>query len=814
MDSFRHAIRSLARSPGFAIVSILTLALGIGATTAVVSVVDHVLLHALPFRDADRLVLLLERDAHGAMRTPSAPTAHDWRNDPGVRSAFDGISFVRGDGVLLGIGEGAERAAAAYVGPEFFTLIGARPILGRTLVADDHRPGAPPVIVISSELWHRRFGGDPGIVGHTLAVDSVPSTIVGVMPAGATWPDFASIWESVSQYTHQDILTRRGLHADSRTIGRLRPGIDSARAMAAMRAIEARLGQDYPADQARWSAALQSLRTAIVGDVGPMLLMLAAAAALVLLLACANVGNLLLVRLSTRARELAVRSALGASRGRLVRQLLGESALLAVTGGVLGTLLAAFAIDLARTLPPNRLPRVQELSVDGRVLVVGAAASLLTAIVFGVWPAIRATGSSLAESLRADARGATGGRAESRVRRVLVVAQFGLALVLLVGAGLLLQSFRRAATVDAGFDPSGLVTVRIDPGAAYRAPDAAAALYRRLIEATRAVPGVVDAAFINHVPFGGAAITTSVEIEGRGTRDTASNQIFYRTVSDGYARTMKLSMIVGRWFDGSDVRSPGGSFVINEAMARRYWPGASAIGKRITVRRASQARPDFGQPLPGTVIGVIHDVHQAGLDVPPDPEVYVPYTLETWPWGSLVVRVHDRGGAMPALRRAIASVDPGLLPAGAAGENAFGSLDEAIAATLASRKLPMTLIGVFAACALALAAIGLYGVIAFSVAQRTRELGVRKALGATDSMIGALVVRESLALTAAGVVVGCAAAWAAARLIRGLLFDTGTADPGAYLATVALLGAVALLASWVPARRATRLDVMEAIRGE
>ena len=804
----------MARSPGFAIVAVLTLALGIGTTTAVVSVVDHVLLHSLPFRDAGRLVMLLERDAQGALRTPSAPTTRDWQSDPGVHTAFEGISFVRGDGVQLGVGDNAERGAAAYVGPEFFALIGARPLLGRTLLADDHRPGAPPVAVISFELWRRRFGSDPAVIGRTLPIDSLPTTIVGVMPNGATYPEFASLWESVTQYRHQDILTRRGLHADSRTIGRLRPGIDSLRAMSAMRSIETRLGQVYPAEQGRWSGAMISLRNAIIGNVSPMLLTLAGAAAAVLLLACANVGNLLLVRLSSRRRELAVRSALGASRARLIRHLLGESALLAATGGILGMIIAALAIDLARALPPNRLPRVQELAVDGRMLFVGAGASLITLLIFGLWPALRATSASTTASLRAGVLGSIGGDAESRARRVLVVMQFALALVLLVGAGLLLQSFRRAATVDAGFDPAGLVTVRISPGAGYQKPEDAAALYRRLIDAARAVPGVSDAAFINHVPFGSASITTSIEVEGRPASDTASNQIFYRTVSDGYARTMKLSMLTGRWFDASDMRSPGGSFVVNETAAKRYWPGESAVGKRIVVRRASQARADFGQPVPGTVIGVIHDVHQAGLDVPPDPEVYVPYTLETWPWGSLVVRARNHEQVIPALRRVIASVDPTLLPAGAAGANAFGSLDRAIAATLESRKLPMTLVAVFAACALVLAAIGLYGVIAFTVTQRTRELGVRKALGATDSMIGALVLRESLVLTVVGVAVGCLGAWAGARLIRGLLFDTGTTDPTAYLVTIVLLVGVSLVASWLPARRATKLDPVQAIRAE
>jgi len=387
--------------------------------------------------------------------------------------------------------------------------------------------------------------------------------------------------------------------------------------------------------------------------------------------------------------------------------------------------------------------------------------------------------------------------------------------VLLVGAGLLMQSFRRAMNVDVGFDPHNLVAVRLNPPASvYSTPEASAALYTRLLDAVKTVPGVTDAAFIQHRPLAPAGILTPVELEGSTGSDTSSRQIYYRTVSDSYLRTMRMTMAAGRWFDANDMRSPGAGFVVNRAMANRFWPGENAIGKRLTIHRSSQARKDFGQQLPGVVIGVINDVHQVSQDQQANAEVYVPYTLETWPWGSLMIRTRDGMRAVPALIQAIAGVDPELLEKGSTGEGRFSSMEQALDFSLKPRELSMSLIGVFAACALILAAIGMYGVVAYGITQRTRELGVRKALGATDGLIVSMLLRESLALTVAGVVVGCAGAWAAARLIQSQLFQTGVVDPATYSATIAVLAIVALLATWIPSRRATRLDPTIAMRGE
>jgi predicted permease len=457
----------------------------------------------------------------------------------------------------------------------------------------------------------------------------------------------------------------------------------------------------------------------------------------------------------------------------------------------------------------DRLPRVDELVVDYRVLLIAAAATLATVVACGLWPSLRSSTQSGVESLRVG--GVTTARSHGRVRRGLVTVQFALALVLLVGAGLLVQSFKRVAEVNVGFDPQGLLTARIGPSGSPSAEESLA-LYRRLMEATRSVPGVSESAFVSFPPYGSAMFTT-LSIEGRSSLDS-SNQVFYRTVSDSFFRTMRMSLAAGRWFDESDMRAPAGKFVINETMARQYWPGQNAIGQRITVRRASQARADFGQPLPGEVIGVIANVHQGRLDQVPDAEVYVPFTLETWPWGFIVMRTRDGERSIPALTRAIASVDPRLVRPRDRGAGVVSAVESSIADSLRPRKLSMSLISAFAACALLLAAIAMYGIVAYGVAQRTREIGVRKALGATDRDIMRLLFRESTWVVVAGIVVGSAAAVASARLIRGLLFQTDITDPMAFGATIVVLTAAAGLATYVPARRAIRLDPSLAMRIE
>jgi putative ABC transport system permease protein len=809
MDA-RHLLRSVRRSPAFATVVILTLAVGIGLVTAFVSIADHILLRSLPFRDADRLMMMLEVDPHSGLRTPSYPTVADWQRDPGVKEALDGVTYARGDGVRLCVAADCESIGAAFVAEEFFPLLGARPQLGRVLLADDQK-ATVPIAVMSHGLWQRKFGGDPTIVGRTVIVDSAAVTIVGVLPAGAVYPPFADLWRPISQYQHPEVLQRRGFHADSRTLGRLRAGVDSARAAVFMRTVGARLAAEYPSEQADWMPSMIPIQRELLGNVGTMLWTMSAAAIAVLLLACANVAGLLLARLTSRGRELALRSAIGASRRRVVRQLLTESLVLSALGGIAGATLAFWSVNVSRSFLAQQLPRIEELSVDWRVLSLAAGATLLTALMCGLWPAVLATRTRGTDALQARGIGAIGAPAVSRLRRVFVTMQFALALVLLVCAGLLVQSFRRAADVDIGFDATGIVTFRVQPPSSYAEPATAAALYLRLMDAVKNVPGVVDAAFINHAPFGSAAITTTLTIDGRSTLDS-SNQIFYRTVSSNYLSTMRMTMRSGRWFNDADERTPGGAFVINETMARLYWPGSNALNQRLTVTRASQSRKDFGQPLSGAVIGVVADVHQASQDAAPAPEVYVPYTLETWPWGMLIVRARDARRSIPSLVRAVRSVEPRLIQDGAAAEADFGVMQEAITNTLQPRLLSIKFIGAFAACALVLACIGMSGVVAYNIAQRTREIGVRKALGATSGSIFALILRESSVIICLGTLAGAIGGWASARLIRGMLFNTTPVDVMAYSASIALLAIVALSATVIPARRALKLDPIGALR--
>ncbi len=631
------------------------------------------------------------------------------------------------------------------------------------------------------------------------------------MPPGVNFPNFAIAWISTSQYKHKEILTKRSLHVDSRTIARLRPGVDSAQAVALMKTVASQLGAAYPSEQAGWEPAMYPVRDEVVGNIKPMLWMIAAAAAAVLLLACTNVANLLLARVASRTRELAVRSAIGASRWRIVRQLLTESFVLAVAGGVLGTLLAVVAVRATRSW--SIIPRAEEIAIDGRVLGLAAAICALTALLCGVWPAIRATRGKAAETLRASSLGSVGVKGESRARRALVTVQFALALAMLVIAGLLMQSFRRAAAVNVGFQPRDLLAITLNPPASYRSAEDAAALYQRLMNAARAVPGVVNVAFINHVPFQGSAAVTAVQIDG-GSSDTAAHQVYYRTASASYLDTMKMTLAAGRWFDEGDMRAPGAGFVVNATMAKRYWGSVNVVGKRLTIHRASQGRPDFGQPVTGVVLGVVNDVHQTAQDAAPDAEVYVPSTLEPWAWGHLVVRTRDPIHAVAPLRAAIEEIDPRLIEKGAAGNERFETFEKAIDDSLGPRRIAISFIGGFAACALLLAAIGMYGVVSYGVTQRTRELGVRKALGATDGMIAKLLLGESALLTGAGIVLGVLGAWFGARFITDMLFETGVADYPVYFVTATLLAAIALVATYIPARRATRLDPTIAMRGE
>ena len=807
-----YALRTLRRGPLFTLVVVATLALGIGSTTAVFSIVNGVLLRDLPFRDAGRLVRALEQSADGGGRPPSYPTFRDWERElASLRGTIDGMAFVRGDIAQLRGESGIEPVPVGYVTPNYFALLGARPLRGRLLSDDEARGASTPVALMSYTLWQRRFAGDPAVIGRTLHLNGTATTIVGVMPPDG-YPEWASLWQPISVIEPTDgSLRRRGARADSRTIIRISASADSARAATALATIERRLAAEHPDVSAGWtSVSLTSLRDEMLGDVRPALIMLAGAVAVVLLLTCANVANLFAVRAAGRARELAVRSALGAGRRRVAGQLLTESLVLGLVGGALGTALAFGFVGLVPRVAVSRLPRIDRIEVDGAALLVALVTSVVAALLVGVAPAVRAPRAKLTDRLRAGARGIVGSAGEARLRTALVVAQLALALMLLVGAGLLLQSFRRVQEVPLGFDPENLVAVRIAaPPAVRDDPAQAAAFYGRLLEAVRVLPGVQSAALVNHVPIGGGYVPTPVELEG--VPPTAGNDALYRTAGETYLRTMGMRLVRGRWLSDEDVRSRTPHFVVNETMAKRFWPSQDPVGRRVTLRRAAQGRPDFGQPLPGTVIGVVADVRQFGQEVDVDPEVYVPHTVEVWPSITVVARVTNADRVIPAMRQAVLQVDPNI-PLTTEGASSFRTAATMVSTNLARRRFATSLVGTFSAVAFLLAVLGLYSVIAYGVAQRTREIGIRVAIGATGRDITRLVVMEGAKVTLAGVVIGAASAAVATRFIQAMLFGTTARDPVAYLGVVAVLVSAALLATYLPARRAARIDPMVAMR--
>jgi len=809
----RFALRTLGRSPAFTAVAIITLTLGIATTTAAFSVVDTVVLRGLPYRDADRLMTVYERNDQGGFRTPSFPTYSDWeRQGSTVANAIDGFAFIRGDGVMMPTPTGDERKIAAYVTPGFFSLMGTHPFLGRTFLPDEERIGGPRVAVISYQYFNEQFGGDPSVIGKIVRVDSVPTTIVGVMPHAFAFPNFAgassflgpAVWQPIAifQATHA-ALNLRGLHVDSRAVLRLRADVDSSRAATVMRTIEQRLATEYPLEQAHWTGVgLQPISDELYGGLRQTLYLISGAIVLVLLLACANVANLLLVRASTRSRELAVRSALGAGRWRLAQQLLVEAFLVALAAGGLGLIVASALVGYIRHAGGARLPFVDEIAIDYRAALFALGSAAFAALLVGALPALHA-GSQVMQRIRAGGAGAIGGLREAWVRNALVSLQFALALTLLAGAGLLVQSFRRLVAVPLGYDPYNVVDAAIQPPPhRYDSPAAAAALYTRIIDALRATPDVVSAA-----AAGGARLPTKIEPEG-ASGDRPLLEAAYHPVSTDWRATLRVPMVTGRWFTEEDMRSPVG-FVINQRLARALWSSANPLGKRVTVRRSSQARADFGQPITMPVIGVLADVHEDGPENEPQPEIFLPYTLEVWPWMHFVVRVRTSIGAEALVDRTIRNVEPAVRYLAKPSLESIGveSIDP-------QRRFVTFVLTGFAACALLLATVGLYGMVAYSVIQRTRELGVRIALGATEGNVLRLIMGESMRFVVAGAVLGTVGVLASRRLIQSMLFQTTATDLTTFVTVPLVLAGAALGASYLSARGAARADPLIAIRGE
>jgi len=792
---------------------VVLLALGLGSTVAVVSVVDRILLRPLPFPQPDSLFSLFESTADGQFRLASYPTVRDWQSQNQV---FESMAYVPGNQLPMRGAEGPELFTAAYPSGDFFPLLGMNAALGRVLKPDDDRRG-DRVVVLSHRLWQRRFAGDPRIVGRSLPLGDGGATVVGVMPKSFRLPEWADLWMPLGAIPNGDrvVIEKRGNHADSRVIARLRPGVSAAQAEQAMGLIASRLAELHPAEQKDWTKvamwrldeylAMMTSRSQPEDRV-PRLVLFLVGAFLVLLVAAANVTTLALARGYARAQELAVRAAIGASRTRLAGQLLFETSLLAIVGGALGIWIATTAVGAIQRANPDLLPRLYEVELDGRLTLIAVLIALLTTIGAGLWPALHATASPPFSALTAEGNRTGDAPSRRRVQRLLVMVQVTMATMLLIGAGVLLRSFRRVIEQPPGFEPEGLASVVIQPPPdRYSTPEGTLDLYRRLEHAVAALPGV------HGVALTGGTLPSSVTLPGRVPDPARPDMAGFRTVAPSYFRVMGIPIVQGEGFTEEDLTGPNGKLLVNQAFVRQYWPGQNAIGRSLTIAKAARWLPDLGQPIAGTVIGVVGNVRERESDALP--EVYLPYTWNLWRWMTLHIRA--RGGVesiRDPVRRAILAVDPDLPMAASSGWLGFHTHEEQLAGGRASRRLTTVAITALAGLTLLLAALGLYAVVAYSVTRRRREIGIRLALGSERRRILALVLREGVGVTAVGLGLGLVAGWFGVTLLSGLVFGVAPRDPVTFALVPSVLGLVAFLAVAIPAQRAASVPPGEALR--
>jgi putative ABC transport system permease protein len=796
----RYGLRLLRHAPGFTAVAVGALALGIGANTAIFSTVDAVLLRPLPFSDPDRVVLVWE-DASAAgfpRNTPASGNYIEWKKRNRV---FSDMAATRGFSANLTADGPPEQVVGRRVTANFFSVLGVAPIAGRLFTEEEDRTGAP-VILISHALWQRRYAGSPDAVNRDILVNGLKYSIIGVMPR-----DFAfrnrvmDVWVPI-HFSPGDLVSHNSHNMN--VVARLKPGVTTAQAQQEMNAIQRQMNVEFPDGQMKIGAAVVPAREEMVGNARLELLILMGAAGCVLLIACANLAGLLLARGVRRRREMAVRAALGASRGRLIAQMMAEGGLIALAGGALGVAIAPVAMKVLAALVPTTLPASAAPAIDLRVLTFAFLLSLITGAGFSIIPAWQASRVSLNDALKQGGRGGIGGNGAG-LRDALVVLEIAVALVLMVGAGLMLRTVAQLRAVEIGFRPDHLMTLRTTlPQSKYREPDERIAFYHRVLEGVRALPGVRTAAYSSMVPFGSTGDTQSFQFEGMPQLPNDPGDAMLRVSSGDYLQTLGVRPIEGRLFTERDTDEKTPVAVINETLAKLYFPKGGALGHRI----ALSARVITYR----TVVGVVRDVHERGYELSMKPAVYLPFEQFPTTWAlpeTLVVRTaNDPEALTAAIRRVIAGVDPEQPIA------AVRTMDAILALNVEDRRQQMTLLTAFAALALLLASLGLYGLLAYTVTQRSREIGLRMALGASATRVVNMVVLRGLLLSGCGLTIGTAAAWALSRTATKLLFGVAATDPATYAAVAGLLGAIAAAACWFPARRAVRIDPIGVLREE
>lgn len=808
----RLTLRGISRAPLFAALVVLVLALGIGSATTVWALIDGVIVRPLTYRDADRLFTVGESTADGGQRPMSYPSYLDYK---ARASSFDRLAYVRGEDLTLPERDGSRRILGAYVTGDFFPALGVPALVGRTIatVAPDERP-----IVLSWSFWQRRFGGDRGVVGQALATADGSFTVVGVMPKQFGEPAWADVWLPLEALPARSrfVLEQRSLHVDAQVTGRLATGVTRQEAAGQLSAIAASLATTYPEDAAQWThASLTALRESVLGDASTRLRILALIVALVLLITCLNAAGLLVARYASRERELAIRCALGARTGRLVRQLLEESLVLAAAGGAAGIAVASMMLAAIRRWTPQLFPRLAEVRLDLRAVGFVVTAVLIVAALLAILPARASRNPRLTAHLRAGSAGSGDGPRTVRLRGALVIAQIALALVVTVSAGLVARSLTILSDAPLGLQPDGVTMMRVFPPAGrYDTPEAALSLYRQLESALAAVPGVQHAALANHAPFGGGLMYTRVLTDAPPAIDGSDNAVF-RTISPGYLQTFGGTMKRGRFINATDLTSVGSGLVVSEAFARRYFPQRDALNKSITVFRMAQGRNDMGTRIVAPIVGVLADERLAGADAPAPPIVYVPYTWNAWPNMYVAVRSTLPEVALtPLLRRAVRAVDPAIPVAGSSPQTEFRALSFYVDGTLANRRINAWSLSAFSAITLLLAVVGIFGVMAYVVVQREKELGLRLALGASPASISRWVLWRTIRLALLGVALGGVAAVAWTRLLQSQLVGVSSTDPLVYAGAAALFISAALLAGLLPAWRASKVDPASMLRSE